>query len=301
MTRTALPPNTADAAPNSGALSATSAAALAMAMTPIAPPPASEMALHQRLLARVARSAAANLGMKTLRQGDGVWRELAPGIRACTQHVENGSQTTLIELDAGCNWPLDQLGILHHPVPGPAPAVHECLVLGGKVQLDAPAMGSPTLARHDYQMIGLDAPWLRHARLTSVDGGLLYWRSSVAGASEFGATRDSHRVVSDGSGWEPLRRGVQIRPLHAAGERISMLVRVEPGATVPAHPHGIGEECLMVEGELFLGDVLLREGEFQFAPAGSGHDELMSDVGCLLFFCGAIDPAAVDPLVRVGY
>ena len=64
----------------------------------------------------------------------------------------------------------------------------------------------------------------------SVDGALLCWRSSIAGASEFGATRDSHRVAADGSGWEPLRRGVQIRPLHVVGERISMLVRFEPGA-----------------------------------------------------------------------
>lgn len=40
----------------------------------------------------------------------------------------------------------------------------------------------------------------------------------------------------------------------------------------------------MVEGELFLGDVMLREEEFQFAPAGSEHGELFSDVGCLLFF-----------------
>ncbi len=300
MNHATLPPNS-HSAPDTGALSATSAAALAMAMAPLEPPPVSEKALHQRLLARVARSAAANLGMKTLRKGDGVWRELAPGVRVCTQHAENASQTTLIELDAGCTWSLDQLGALHDPTPSAAPAVHECLVLGGKVQLDAPAIGSPVLSRQDYQMIGLDAPWLRAARLTTVDGALLYWRSSIAGASEFGDTRDSHRVVSDGSGWEPLRHGVQIRPLYAAGERISMLVRVEPGATVPTHPHGIGEECLMVEGELFLGDVLLREGEFQFAPAGSRHDELMSDVGGLLFFCGAIDPAAIDPLVRVGY
>jgi hypothetical protein len=300
MNPATLPPNTPDSAPDTGALSATCAAALAMAMSPIEPPPASEMALHQRLLARVARSTAANLGMKVLRKGDGVWRELAPGIRVCTQHVESGSQTTLIELDAGCIWSLDQLGSLYHPAPGAAPAaVHECLVLGGKVQLDAPALGSPVLSRHDYQMIGLDAPWLPASHLSSVDGALLCWRSSIAGASEFGATRDSHRVAADGSGWEPLRRGVQIRPLHVVGERISMLVRFEPGATVPTHPHAMGEECLMVEGELFLGDVLLREGEFQFASAGSRHDELMADVGCLLFFCGAIDPAVVDPLVRV--
>jgi hypothetical protein len=299
MNRAALPLNTPDSAPDTGALSAPAPLRWSY-LRSIEPPPASEMALRQRLLARVARSAAANLGMKTLRKGDGVWRELAPGIRVCTQHVESGSQTTLIELDAGCIWSLDQLAFLHHPAPEVAPAaVHECLVLSGKVQLDAPALGSPVLSRYDYQMIGLDAPWLHASHLNSADGALLCWRSSIAGASEFGATRDSNRVVADGSGWEPLRCGVQIRPLHTANGRISMLIRFEPGATVPTHPHVIGEECLMVEGELFLGDVLLREGEFQFAPVGSRHDQIMADVGCLLFFCGAIDPAVVDPLVRV--
>ena len=66
-----------------------------------------------------------------------------------------------------------------------------------------------------------------------------------------------------------------------------------------AHGHGLTDQCLKVEGELFLGDVLLREGEFQFTPVGTEHGELFFDVGCLLFFSGAIDLAAVDPSVGV--
>lgn len=50
----------------------------------------------------------------------------------------------------------------------------------------------------------------------------------------------------------------------------------------------------MVEGDLFLGDLLLREGEFQFAPQGSQHGDLFADSPCLLFFHGAVDAAAVD-------
>jgi anti-sigma factor ChrR (cupin superfamily) len=93
---------------------------------------------------------------------------------------------------------------------------------------------------------------------------------------------------------------VDIKPLHALGERVSMLVRFEPGARVPDHAHVLAEECLMVQGDLFLGDVLLCEGEFQYAPVGSRHDELFSDVGCVLFFSGAIDPVVIDHTVRTG-
>lgn len=278
---------------------------LAAGVSPIEPPALAESALRQRLLSRVAHSAAANRGFETVRLGDGVWRELAPGVRAHTQHADGGSQTTLVELAPGAVWLVQNAQDLHAGAAAGAgvgaDAAHECLVLRGDVLIDADMPGAFALRAHDYQFIGTDAPWLRRALLRAPQGALLYWRTSVIGASEFGDIANSHGVPAGDAGWEPLRHGVQIKPLQKVGERISMLVRFEPGARVPEHPHGLGEECLMVQGELFLGDVLLREGEFQFAPAGSGHGELFSDVGCVLFFSGAIDPSAVDPAVRVGY
>ncbi len=274
---------------------------LAVGVTPIEPSPSVEAGLRERLLTRVARSAAANRGFETVRLNDGVWRELAPGVRARSQHVDAASQTTLIELEPGAVWRVGDGAALHGHAGSAARAVHECLVLRGEVCIDAPALGSPTLRAQDYQLIGADAPGLPEALVRTAQGALLYWRSSMAGASEFGETRASHAVAGGEAGWEPLRHGVKIKPLHQAGERISMLVQFEPGARVPDHPHALGEECLMVQGELFLGDVLLREGEFQFAPSGSSHGELFSDVGCMLFFSGAIDPSAIDPAVRVGY
>jgi quercetin dioxygenase-like cupin family protein len=277
---------------------------LAVGVTPIEPPAAISGALRKRLLNRIAQSAAANKNFETVRLDDGDWRELAAGVRARTQHADAAGQTTLIQLAAGAVWrPGQSPGLeakdMFDQIIGGASAVHEFLVLSGELQLEASALGSPTLGEQDYQLIGLKAPWLDQIALTAPKGASLYWHSSTAGISEFGQTQDSHRVSAGDTGWEPLRQGVSIKPLHTVGERISMLVRFEPGARVPAHGHGLTEKCLMVEGELFLGDVLLREGEFQYAPAGSEHGELFSDVGCLLFFSGAIDPAAVDPAVRI--
>ncbi len=279
---------------------------LAVEMTPIDPPSAMAGALRQRLLARVAQSAAASSGMTTRRLADAVWQDLAPGVRLYPQHRDALGQSSLVELAAGACWaPGAGAAALH----GAGAAVHEILVLRGDLRLanaELAGLGEAPLAAQDYQLIGLAQPWPAEAGLSSTTGALFYWRSSKSGvpadlaSNEFGQTLQSHRVAAGAQGWQPLRQGVDIKPLHMVGERISMLVRFQPGANVPAHPHGLGEECLMLEGDLFLGDVLLREGEFQFAPAGSGHDGLLSDVGCLLYFCGAIDPAAADPAMRAG-
>jgi len=275
--------------------------ALAVELTPIEPPSEMAGALRRRLQARAAQSAAASLGMTTRRLADAVWQDLAPGVRVYGQRQDELGQSSLIQLAPGTLWtPGAGAAALH----GPDLAVHELLLLSGELRLDVAALGTPTLSSQDYQLIGLAEPWPADAGLSSTSGALLYWRSSkkaVAAAHEFGQTAASHRVAAGEQGWQPLRQGVEIKPLHVVGERISMLVRFQPGATVPAHPHGLGEECLMLEGDLFLGDVLLRAGEFQFAPAGTGHEGLLSDVGCLLYFCGAIDPAAADPAMRAGY
>lgn len=42
----------------------------------------------------------------------------------------------------------------------------------------------------------------------------------------------------------------------------------------------------MVQGELFLDDVLLREGDYQLAPAGTGHRVTEIDTGVVIFAHG---------------
>ena len=84
---------------------------------------------------------------------------------------------------------------------------------------------------------------------------------------------------------------MKIRALWDGGERQTMLVRMAPGASVKAHGHALEEECMMLAGEAFIGDTLLRRGEFQLAPQGTEHGEVSTDVGALLFVHGVLDPA----------
>ena len=93
--------------------------------------------------------------------------------------------------------------------------------------------------------------------------------------------------------WHATFPGVEVMPLWGNPAVTSMLVRFAAGAGVPDHQHAVHEDCLMLEGEMFLGDILLRPGDYQLALAGSGHFGEMSDVGGTFFFHGAIDPVLI--------
>ena len=54
------------------------------------------------------------------------------------------------------------------------------------------------------------------------------------------------------------------------------------------HGHRRDEECLMLEGELFLDDLLLRRGDYQIAPAGTEHGAVLAETGVLLFAHGDV-------------
>ncbi len=68
-----------------------------------------------------------------------------------------------------------------------------------------------------------------------------------------------------------------------------MLYRTAAGAEVPRHSHGHDEECLMVQGELFLDDVLLQAGDYQLAPAGTAHRTTATDTGVIIYAHGDLD------------
>jgi hypothetical protein len=66
-------------------------------------------------------------------------------------------------------------------------------------------------------------------------------------------------------------------------KRRSMLVRALPGATYETHFHDEGhEECLILEGDLVMGDLKLLAGDFHLAAKGSSHPPATTVSGCLL-------------------
>jgi anti-sigma factor ChrR (cupin superfamily) len=79
--------------------------------------------------------------------------------------------------------------------------------------------------------------------------------------------------------------GVRVRRLFVDRERDQMtcLVRMDPGTAYPGHIHRGPEECLVLEGDLRIGDDVLRAGDYQRAALGSRHGVEATQNGCLLF------------------
>jgi hypothetical protein len=67
-------------------------------------------------------------------------------------------------------------------------------------------------------------------------------------------------------------------------KRRSILLRALPGATFESHAHSQGfEECLVLEGDLVLGDLRLGPGDYHVATMGTSHPLARTVSGCLCF------------------
>lgn len=94
---------------------------------------------------------------------------------------------------------------------------------------------------------------------------------------------------ADAYEWQPLAPGVEQVVLwsNEKANRRSILIRMQPGARYGSHKHDDDEECLVIEGDLVFGDLVLRAGDFHFAPKGRTHPTAYSPSGCLLFVTAA--------------
>ena len=85
--------------------------------------------------------------------------------------------------------------------------------------------------------------------------------------------------------------GVEVRRLFVdrAADRTSMVVRMAPGSSYPAHRHGGFEECFVLEGTLKVGaDLVMRQGDYQAQTNGSVHELQSTDDGCLLLISSSL-------------
>jgi hypothetical protein len=91
--------------------------------------------------------------------------------------------------------------------------------------------------------------------------------------------------------WAPFSPKVTIKILHRDFDTQSYLLRLEPGAVVLPHVHGQDEECIVLEGEVRIGDLVVRQGAYHLAPRGVSARAIRSETGALLFLRGAIPGA----------
>jgi len=82
--------------------------------------------------------------------------------------------------------------------------------------------------------------------------------------------------------WEQVAPGIECKLLATDAERsrVSMLVRLAPGASNPAHTHADVEELHLLDGELWIDERRLVPGDYYYAAAGSGDTCVQSEKGC---------------------
>ncbi|MCB1920575.1 MAG: cupin domain-containing protein [Candidatus Competibacteraceae bacterium] len=140
------------------------------------------------------------------------------------------------------------------------------------------------------------AIWER--RLTPLAGALpeATPRASVWEAIE--AALDAHSppntitVRAQEGEWRILAPGVEIKLLlidQAAGFQ-SFLLRLAPGCQIPAHDHRSLEECLLLEGDMIIGDRHYAVGDYHAALPGSRHPPLSTHAGGVVFLRSELRP-----------
>ena len=82
--------------------------------------------------------------------------------------------------------------------------------------------------------------------------------------------------------WQQVAPGIECKLLAADTERhrISMLVRLAPDASYPAHTHAGVEELHLLDGELWIDERKLFPGDYNYGAPGAGDERIWSETGC---------------------
>ncbi len=236
--------------------------------------------LGKRLENRIQTSIAKHAGLRTVRSREGVWLDLVPGIRYKPLWESLQGNSVLVEFAPGSALPLHRHSYLE-----------EGIVLSGGLQLD-----DLELTQFDYHVSPAGS---RHGRIRSKQGALAYLRGSSVGQplSMFKEVlggllpknhKESESITAGEGEWIEIQTGVFQKDLWTDGTVASRFFRLNAGTYMDGHYHPLDEECMMLSGDIFLGDILVQEGDYHVAPAGTEHLEIFSDTGALLYVRGAV-------------
>jgi anti-sigma factor ChrR (cupin superfamily) len=94
--------------------------------------------------------------------------------------------------------------------------------------------------------------------------------------------------------WVTVGPGVEVKVLRTDRERNdqTVLIRMQPGSVVVGHRHTQDEECLVLEGEIFIGKFRLGEGDMHVARPGVVHAPIHSPGGALLMIRSEMPPSS---------
>jgi quercetin dioxygenase-like cupin family protein len=115
----------------------------------------------------------------------------------------------------------------------------------------------------------------------------LFGRIEAAVAAEAPDLPGTTTVRAGEGSWETLARGVERKILYRTEGRVTYLIRGQPGARLPGHEHDDDEEIYVLAGDLTMGTVTLRAGDFHLARRGVHHPTATTAEGCMLLVSAA--------------
>ena len=106
------------------------------------------------------------------------------------------------------------------------------------------------------------------------------------------AEDSSLTVGADEGLWQPFAKGVRIKVLRQHQGVMSYLLRLAPGACLPAHRHPMDEECIVLQGTLKVGTRNeVGPGGYHRALQGTLHASVSTVTGATIFVRGAVPDA----------
>ncbi len=89
-------------------------------------------------------------------------------------------------------------------------------------------------------------------------------------------------VRHDAGRWDVVMPGIERKALGGApGDRVrSFLLRLAPGARLPAHVHATAEHLMVVAGSVEQDGRVVRSGDYVYSPVGSRHADAVTAWGC---------------------
>lgn len=85
---------------------------------------------------------------------------------------------------------------------------------------------------------------------------------------------------------EPGVSGIHVKILRfdaQSGRAPTFLLKLDAGASYPAHDHPAGEEVFVLEGEVHFGKYHLSAGDYLYTPPNGKH-AVWTSAGCMVLF-----------------
>ena len=103
---------------------------------------------------------------------------------------------------------------------------------------------------------------------------------------------NTHRSEAGAGDWIEAAPGLRIKIMNRieAANRETFMAWLQPGAEYVDHDHDQDEEIYMIEGDLIIGEVVLKAGDFHVARAGRHHPVHRTKTGCICLISQAIGP-----------